>query len=401
MSVSRKRFYAAGLLAALAAVAAMSRPLVGAHATRAAQATSAPAAQAVQIIPGGTGRVGAKPGEKGATYYWLEGQVRRVTTRFADAVAVAQRAADGDLETRVTDLSGNELGRLRVDRIDDANHVVQFTNARGDAIQAVGRAGAKPTLDWANQQAYSLWRDRAKPGVALEWQGGLMRARQAPAQRLEDEIQSLEIEWPGGITASAERRSGSRANVIAGRVLHGPAIVSRLRRDGADIGVSNWFPQDKVFVWDLPGLSSGYFDPDILKPVGGWSFEPDIFWVNMQTIAFHHFKTLLNEQGVVAERRPGVLDRVANFFEPSVRADEPGCDDLHWLDGTVFRYCCDTHDLCYAKYGCTSYSWWQWWTSWQCDGCNLGVVYCFAGGHGVFSPFGMLPSPADEPRRGH
>ena len=41
------------------------------------------------------------------------------------------------------------------------------------------------------------------------------------------------------------------------------------------------------------------------------------------------------------------------FVAPTLSANEPGCDGLHWLDGTVFRYCCDVHDLCYAKVGCT------------------------------------------------
>src|SRR6266496_502037 len=36
-------------------------------------------------------RLGTRPGEKGATYYALEAQTTRLTTRFADAVAVAER----------------------------------------------------------------------------------------------------------------------------------------------------------------------------------------------------------------------------------------------------------------------------------------------------------------------
>ncbi len=385
------------VISGAAAAGLWSPTLIGSRPAGSAAGVQQPP-DAVQMIPGGTNRVGARPGEKGATYYWLESRIGRVTTRFGDAVAESERGAAGDLQTRMTDLAGNELGHLRVDRIDDARHVVQYTTAKGDALQAMGRTGARPTLDWANQQAYVLWKDGVKSGTSLEWQGPLMRARHAAPRRVEDDIRTLDIEWPGGLVASADRRAVDRRQVIPGRVLHGRAVVSRLRRDGVDVGASNWFPEDRVFLWNLPGLTTGYFDPDILKPVGGWTFEPDMFWVNLQTIAFHHFKTLLNDRGVVAEHRAGLLEKIVSTIEPSLHADEPGCDGLHWLDGTIFRYCCDTHDLCYAKYGCTSYSWWQWWSSWQCDGCNLGVVYCFGGGHGIFSPYALHDAIEDRQR---
>src|SRR6476660_9111725 len=43
------------------------------------------------------------PGDRGATFYWLEGSAARVTARFADAVAIAERGADGALRTRLLD----------------------------------------------------------------------------------------------------------------------------------------------------------------------------------------------------------------------------------------------------------------------------------------------------------
>lgn len=386
LSFGSRKWALGGLLVIATVVGVASPALKG---FRAAPPPVQTSASAVQIIPGGTGRVGAKPGEKGATYYWLESRVRRVTTQFENAITVADRATDGDLQARVTDLAGNELGRLRVDRIDEARHVVQYVTAKGEAIQAMGQPGAKPTLDWANQQAYLLWRDGVKPGTALEWQGAVMRPRQAAAHRAEDDVRALEVEWAGGLTATAERQTVTRrSDVIPGRVIGGPVVITRLKRDGVQIGVSNWFPQERVFVWNVKGLTSGYLDDGILKPIGGWTFEPDMFWVNLQTLAFHDFKTQLDERGVVAERRAGWMEKLAGWIEPSLRANEAGCDGLHWLDGTIYRFCCDTHDLCYAAYGCTSYSWWQWWTSWQCDGCNLGVVYCFSGARGIFYPSG-------------
>jgi hypothetical protein len=58
--------------------------------------------------------------------------------------------------------------------------------------------------------------------------------------------------------------------------------------------------------------------------------------------------------------------------------DEPGCDNLHWLDGSIFRACCDQHDRCYESSGCSASSWWWPFSgSWSCERCNLQVVYCF------------------------
>src|SRR4029077_17288258 len=55
---------------------------------------------AVRIVPAGQ-RAGGNPGQKGATYYALEGQTKRLTTSFADGTkAVAERAVDGNLGTR-------------------------------------------------------------------------------------------------------------------------------------------------------------------------------------------------------------------------------------------------------------------------------------------------------------
>jgi len=111
---------------------------------------------------------------------------------------------------------------------------------------------------------------------------------------------------------------------------------------------------------------------------GGWPFTPDTTWLNLQIIAAHHFKTLLAAQGTVAKVcEPPKPSRLAQFFSPTLYANEAGCDDLHWLDGSIVRACCDDHDRCYAKSGCSSSSWWQWWKSWSCDFCNMAVVGCF------------------------
>ena len=80
------------------------------------------------------------------------------------------------------------------------------------------------------------------------------------------------------------------------------------------------------------------------------------------------------------------LARLADAIVPTVHANEPGCDGFHWLDYTIFRPCCDLHDRCYAKYGCTWHTWWEVWSSWRCDACNIGFAFCIMTRYPPYSP---------------
>src|SRR5262252_8292175 len=115
---------------------------------------------AVRPAPAGE-RFAGKPGVRGATYFALEGQASRVTTRFADATVVARRTFDGDIDTTLTDPGGRELARFKVDAVDPSTTVLRFLPGDGASLHAYADASVRPTLDWANRQAYSLWRDRA------------------------------------------------------------------------------------------------------------------------------------------------------------------------------------------------------------------------------------------------
>jgi len=339
-------------------------------------------AQAVRVAPAGK-RLAGKPGEKGATYYALEAQTMRLTTRFGDAVAIAERTFDGDLVTKLNDAYGNELARFKADRIDGVNDVLQYTSKVGKVLQVFSDPNVKPTLDWANHQTYSLWKDRVdSDSTSLEWQDKLIRRKGAAKRDVHKETVELQTEWGNGLSAKTIRKAVSDRNLLAGRILHGEVFVSHLARDGVDIGIMNWFPEDQLLIWDLPGLTKGFIAAEHLKDYGGWPFAPDMTWLNLQASAFHHYKTQIQQKGFVAKRQPGWPSRVVQFFAPTVSANEPGCDYLHWLDGTVLRFCCDVHDLCYTANGCSSKSWWQVWTSWRCDACNAWAIDCFlAGGY--------------------
>jgi hypothetical protein len=345
---------------------------------------------AVRPAPAGQ-RFGGKPGVRGATYYAFEGQAVRVTTTFDDATVVGRRAFDGDIDTTLSDRSGREVASFKVDAVDAATTVLQYTPFDGGGVRAFGEPTVRPTLDWSTRQAYSLWKERVASSTdALEWRGGLMRRKGGARDDAAANATASEVEWSDGLLARSVRKSVKNYQPLKDRTVSGDVLVTHLYRGGTEIGTLNWFAGSGLLMWDLPGLTRGYVAPEHLKEFGGWPFTPDLEWLNMQAYAFQHFKTLLQKQGFVARGPSSWPARIAQFFAPTLSANEPGCDDLHWLDGTILRFCCDVHDLCYEKNGCSSRSWWQFWTSWTCDACNAWVVICFVTGDGTFSSIGLM-----------
>jgi hypothetical protein len=331
-------------------------------------------------------RVAQEPRDRGATYEWLESQATRVTVRFPDVVAISERSADAGLKTRLTDVAGNDLATFRVHRVDAMNDVLEFRSLGVAEIRPTQRTGSRPTLDWASRQAYSLWKDGATGASQFEWQDGLLRPRGAHVRDLDRDISELHTEWANGLSATAVR-AATRRHVMTGAPARGNSLISRLRKDNADVGSSRWYVEERVLAWSFPGLTEGYLDSNRLSTIGGWPFTPDLAWANVQSFAFHYFHTLVATQGFVARRQNGWKEKVLGLVMPTLVANEPGCDGLHWLDRTVFRPCCDVHDRCYRKNGCSASSWWQWWSSWQCNSCNTYAVFCFAtGGRGPYYP---------------
>ena len=355
-----------------------------------AQNQSVRAPSAVQRLDPKAPARPVNPTDRGATYQWLDERAVRVTTTFVDAVAVTERIPGGDLRTRLTDSSGRDLGEFAVDRVSAGNDVLTFKKGEEQFVRASGRPGAQPALDWGNRQAYVMWKDKATDAaIALEWQADLIRARGAVPVDFQRETLDVHTEWPDGFAAKAARSAGQRPHPKTGAPSRGTSLESRLRRDNVEVGRSRWYPEEQVYVWSVPGLTTGYMDAERLKDVGGWSFTPDLAWANVQTYAFHVFHTLVATQGFVAGGMPAPRPwpaRLIDAITPTLHANEPGCDGLHWLDTTVFRPCCDQHDRCYEKYGCDWKSWWLWWSSWGCTACNIGVTFCIKAMLPPFSP---------------
>jgi hypothetical protein len=371
-------------------------------------ARTAQRTDAVRVVPNGRSAAGT-PGQKGATYYALERQSARVTTEFLDGhTAIAERSLDGDIVTNLRNAFGLDINRVRVNRKGGGGEdAVQYIRPGSDAIQAALDATVEPTLDWSNRQSYRFYQDNVTSPANLRWKNGAIR-RNGAGGDVDDEartVKTIETVWANGLTAKTRRVHLKAGDQFDGKPVSGDALVTHVTRDGVDVGVANYFVNERIFTWKIPGLTEGLITNAHLTPrYGGWVFTPDMVWMNLQTLAMYEWRRTARTRtassltaatttaatcAATPTPTPTLLQRVANALSPALHAapaspppprDDEGCDDLHWLDGTTFRFCCDIHDLCYEKNGCSSSSWWEFWSSWKCDRCNAEAVWCFAGG---------------------
>jgi hypothetical protein len=348
-------------------------------------------APASQPVDGG-------PGKKGATYYALEGQTTRLTTSFVDGTkAVAERGFDGDLVTRLEDVSGNEINRFKVHRVDGVNDVLQYSPFGSAPVMAQPDPTVRQTLDWSNQQSHRLYQDRVLSGTRLEWKGGMMRKAGAAVTNdaeIERDVRAVETQFAHGYTARTVRiktRPGTTHD--GGKPVQGDILATTLWRDGVEVGHADYLTYERIFAWSMPGLSEGVITNEHLKQrYGGWRFIPDMVWMYLQAIGTFHWRSELKAHGPArSARRPESRNPLLQFFVPAVAATDEGCDNMHRLDGSGFRPCCDIHDACYygASPGCTQTSWWHW-GNWSCDWCNMQAFACFVGG-GIHMPFVNFP----------
>ncbi len=301
--------------------------------------------------------------EMGATFHFLEGRAKRVTTRFKDYAAVAERRSDGTIHTSLADAAGNPVSQLAIEHQDSSTSDVLFkTPDEQTTLRVRARAEFKPTLDWANLQAYAFHRDgdSEKP----EWKGRFVRSHESrAADNLDEGVQEMRTEFDGAITARSTRSIDKRVGAVD---------VTTLYDNGLEVGRVLWVPGRQLLMFRFPGVTEGSANADSLKAMGGWKFRPSMAWATVQALAFYDFHKQMSTKGKVARNW---LDRAIDAIEPSLSADA-GCDGLHWLDGSIFRPCCDRHDLCYEKNGCSTKSWY-WLQSWSCTYCNVAVVSCF------------------------
>jgi hypothetical protein len=362
----------------------------------------------------------------GSTFHALEAHARALTTTYPDAIVEVTRAEGGGIEVLLRDRARTLAGRLSVPA---GTRRVQWAPATGGApAEFELPAQVTVALDWAAHQAYALFTDAEaarRDGHSSEvsgdegtWDGHVRRNRRAARAvsvgQLSARIQAVDTVFDGVVVRAAldqhERRpSGNRIDYSRFTATIHDA------RTGVRRGFVRWFDTAQVLTWKIEGGSQGVVTPDRLR--GGWTFTPTMAWANVQAYQFatqaarsvdpaQPFAAFLPRtsqplaqlarvvapapafalSAIGARQAPPIVSdsfaRVAGWvgasFGGAMRVNDPGCDNLHWLDGSIFRPCCDAHDRCYEKEGCSAGSWWWPFSgSWSCEKCNAAVVYCF------------------------
>ena len=115
--------------------------------------------------------------DMGGTFYFLESHARKVTTRFADGTAIAERSMDGNIKTKSTDSAGNELARLTVDQV-SANDAEMLYESNGTRLFS---AAVRPECDRRSTGGAQAQALRDGHPAAVQWRG-CSPARRASGQ---------------------------------------------------------------------------------------------------------------------------------------------------------------------------------------------------------------------------
>lgn len=317
-------------------------------------------------------------------YAHLEDQARRVVTEFEDgAIATAVRAADGSITATYAE-RGKETARLRISGRGDV--VIHLQSARGDSVPRRGSLESLPALDWVN--------------VHLHNSQDLLRKSRAGFGR---DVVSLPKELTG-VAATENVATAEETNAIRSVTTYFHDYVAHSRMvsiddpgkatfttvltsavaDRQEVSL-RWSAHHRILQWKVRGKQMATITSRDLPEKAGW--QPNLAWANVQTYA------------LAASASTSAQARVLDAHSDAVTVlNEEGCDGLHWLDGTIYRPCCDQHDKCFEKNGCTWKSWW-FDGSWSCVKCNIAVIRCFitttlGGGGGKDALYDDIP-PTD------
>lgn len=311
----------------------------------------------------------------GTTYSAFDSQIESLTTVWPDAAAITERTPDGTLVTNIISRDDRETLQVYIDK----DGQVAFQDHRFKEIHITRQpTDIDVTTDWVNLQAYALWKDLRKlpPSATpyLSWRGDFLRSETlipekegiSFVQEMIASIDTVEAVFPEVIASSMKvpatpEKASSKGQDKSTYATFSTTVADR--QTGEPIGGALWFESTRVYSWNFGTITSGWLSDD--RVPGGIPFNPNLSWSNIQSYAFWKLHSELQKSHQLTTK------------------NTVGCDGLHWLDNTIFRPCCDDHDRCYEKYGCTYKSWW-FQGSWRCIGCNIGAVFCFTTA-GIFS----------------
>lgn len=307
-----------------------------------------------------TGAASGQNLRMGTRYHLIDKEVESVTTGFKGIEVTTARLADGKLETLLRTNDGRAIGRPLVTQPEEVRLVASQKTAGAPSEIHVD---LQP-LDAVNADRYLAWKDRKL--AARKLFGEMPKELIGSEGPVEMRSAGDDIMWVKSRTRRFEAysRFGGKG-VIDGREL--PAFTSVVRENDEVLAVMAWFSGAQTLVFQTRANPEPRYFVGKNLPNGGWTFKPNMAWANIQLLSFaksaesHATGTPAGRSGVIAH-------------------NSPGCDGLHWLDGTIFRQCCDIHDACYYREDpdCGVSSWW-FQGGWTCQQCNIDAIFCFAG----------------------
>lgn len=177
------------------------------------------------------------------------------------------------------------------------------------------------------------------------------------------------------------------------------AYTTRFYDDaGKQLGLMRYYDKPQAVSWSFANGQEGVA-PEWRLPER-FKFDPNMAWAGIQAMAFHLTRnadgTKIIKTSVPIETsgwdrfKAGAnraLGAVVAFISPTLHAQgspscdglSDGCTGLHWLDGSLFQDCCDTHDKCFevdCSSPCSQWSWIWPFGQWDCAACNLSAVGC-------------------------
>jgi len=304
----------------------------------------------------------AQNARMGARYQIIESEVESVVTRFKTAEVTSLRVTDGTVVTTLRNRSGQVISEATSQPV--RFRLTPTAAGSGEPVLIGDRA-----LDFINADAYLAWRNREPRRGAykpLSKEAAALLTGDGPAELsdAEDDVRSVTM-----LTKDYEalaRRTPPNA-LIAQPDL--PAFTAALRKrdTGELVAVLGWHEEAQMLVFSVKGEKPKGISKAVLP--SGWSFQPNEAWADVQLLS-------LMKSEKAHQQHLGVI---ATALRPIVTND-PGCDMLHWLDGSMFRPCCDIHDACYETEWppCEAGKSWFFMGSWHCTTCNIQAIVCFA-----------------------
>ena len=321
----------------------------------------------------------------GTRYHLIDKEVESVTTRFESVEVTTSRLADGRIETRFRTADGQAIGRPLISQPEQVRLVAQEANAAG--VRNVIEVDLQP-LDAVNADRY------------LAWKAGRLGARRLFAD-MPKELIGTEGPAEMGDAARDVRSVTTRTRALEAFSRHGngaivegreqPSFTSVLRIGNEILAVLAWYEEAQTLVYQAHWSPEARYLTAEQFPEKRWPFRPNMAWANLQLISYAKSEESRGAL-VLGEKAPD-----GRPFRLAVQ-NSPGCDGLHWLDGTMMRECCDIHDACYAKEDpdCTYTSWW-FQGSWSCVQCNIQVILCMGMLQLMCDYWGMCPPFIEYP----